>query len=69
MDVVCRGSEKYFVLMLYRLFSAAERYERQREVDVNQLIVNGYIMKGGYCWGFLFFNLPCWGVLNLCLTH
>ena len=35
MDVVCRGSEKYFVLMLYRLFSAAERYKRKREGNVN----------------------------------
>ena len=22
-------------------------------------------MKGGYCWGFLFFNLSCWSQFNL----
>ena len=31
MDVVCRGGEKYFVLMLYRLFSA----EREKAIEGN----------------------------------
>ena len=68
---MCRGSEKYFVLMLYRLFSADEEFKK-RIGNVNLIIVDGYIMKGGYCWGFLFFNLSGWGVLNLsfcCITH
>ena len=49
---MCRGSEKYFALMLYRLCSA-ERYRRQREGNVNliyiNLIVDWYTVRGGYC--------------------
>ena len=33
MNLMCRGSEKYFVLMLYRLFSA--ELEKIREGNVN----------------------------------
>ena len=44
---MCRGSEKYFVLILYRLFSAESK--KRLEGNVNLIIVDGYIMKGGYC--------------------
>ena len=37
-DVVCRGSEKYFALMLYRLLSA-EGDERRRKGNVNLIFV------------------------------
>ena len=30
-----------------------------------QFIVDGYIKKGGYCLGALFFNLPRWSNINL----
>ena len=30
-----------------------------------KFIVDGYIMKGGYCLGALFFNLPRWSNINL----
>ena len=36
---------------------------RSRDSEV-EFIVDGYIVKGGYCRGFLFFNLSCWGVSN-----
>ena len=36
MDLMCRGSEKYFALILYRLFSA-ESDERSRKGNVNSI--------------------------------
>ena len=37
MDLMCRGSKKYFALMLYRLFSAEDDAVSLREGNVNPI--------------------------------
>ena len=37
MNLMCRGSEKYFVLMLYRLFSAERDLKRPLLGNVNSI--------------------------------
>ena len=71
MDVVFKGSEKHFALVLYHLFSAGSDESQWDSMQI-QFIVDGYILKGGYCLGSLFFNLSCWSKFDLpfyCFNH
>ena len=62
MDFMRRGGEEYFALMLYFLYFAEQ--EETLKGNVNSICCCEYIMKVGYCWGSLVFNLCFRNTLN-----